>query len=798
MTAQVQVLNKILQTKDYSIIEKNNLSADYFYSYKAEYEFIKNHIKQYNVVPDQFTFISIFKDFPIVEVAEPDNFLLEQLQKEYSVAVIAAGFNKAKEAIEKDKADKAIEIIKNTTDNLKVKTTMSCTSFKQDLSRYDRYIDRVTNKNTYYISTGFKELDDIIGGIDVENENMVIAARTGVGKCLEKGTKVLMADGTLKNVEDVQIGDKVQSYGRVNIVIGTHNGVSNGYKIIPSKGNPFVVSSQHILTVMELQEHYDKNALSCKNSKRKGAMVTNNNYVLKDIMIEDYMKLSKHKKHLLKLFRPEIEYSTKEQLIDPYIFGVWLGDGTSNAGQITTMDNEIVQSLYDFAAKNNLEVHKLDSQTKENSKAVVYSIINPNDFNKGLKSMLRHIGVLGNKHIPLNYLTGDADQRLQLLAGLLDTDGHYSHYTKNNKTTSMFDFCQKNKILFDQVCQLARSLGFKVCCSKPKHLFDTDYYRCSISGNLFTIPTRIARKKAFKSNSIQDPRKVSFKVEPVERVEYYGFMCDGDHRFLLADNTLTHNTYCLLKMAVAGAKAGKTVGIYSGEMTADKVFYRLDTLLGNINNKVITRGIDLSVQRQYKQYLDNINSYCSGDIKVITPNDINGPATVDALQAFVERENLDMLLVDQYSLLEDTSRAKASFERVANISKAIKNLQVLKRIPIISVSQLNRQEKEDGEQDTTQIGLSDRIGQDATTIIMLARKITYSNPEKTKVKDDKLVINVVKSRDGGNGKLEYLADFNTGRFIYLDPNEQVDASYYESPAEDLSQIVKNDAMDTVF
>lgn len=439
MTAQVQVLNKILQTKDYSIIEKNNLSVDYFYSYKAEYEFIKNHIKQYNVVPDQFTFISIFKDFPIVEVSEPDNFLLEQLQKEYSVAVIAAGFNKAKEAIEKDKADKAIEIIKNTTDNLKVKTTMSCTSFKQDLSRYDRYIDRVTNKNTYYISTGFKELDDIIGGIDVENENMVIAARTGVGK-----------------------------------------------------------------------------------------------------------------------------------------------------------------------------------------------------------------------------------------------------------------------------------------------------------------------------------------------------------------------TYCLLKMAVAGAKAGKTVGIYSGEMTADKVFYRLDTLLGNINNKVITRGIDLSVQRQYKQYLDNINSYCSGDIKVITPNDINGPATVDALQAFVERENLDMLLVDQYSLLEDTSRAKASFERVANISKAIKNLQVLKRIPIISVSQLNRQEKEDGEQDTTQIGLSDRIGQDATTIIMLSRKITYSNPEKTKVKDDKLVINVVKSRDGGNGKLEYLADFNTGRFIYLDPNEQVDASYYESPAEDLSQVVKNDAMDTVF
>jgi replicative DNA helicase len=423
MSAQVQIINKVLQTRDYSLIEKNNISEDFFFTYKAEFNYIKNHYKQYQVVPDKFTFLNVFPDWDIIEVNEPDSYLLEQLQKEYAIAAIATGFNNAKGAVESNNVDAAIEVLKKTTDGIKVKAAMTCTSLKGDLSRYDRYLDRVTNHDNYYISTGFKELDDIIGGIDIENENMVIAARTGVGK-----------------------------------------------------------------------------------------------------------------------------------------------------------------------------------------------------------------------------------------------------------------------------------------------------------------------------------------------------------------------TWTLLAMAAAGAREGKTVGIYSGEMTADKVFYRIDTLLGNINNTVITRGTDASAQRQYKQYLENIDTYCPGDIKVITPNDINGPATVDAIQAFIEKEGIEEMLIDQYSLLEDTSHAKAGWERVGNISKAVKNLQVMKRIPIISVSQMNRDKNEDGTQDTTQIGLADRIGQDATTIIMLERKIVYEDEkEKTRIKDDKLILNVVKSRDGGTGKLEYHADFNNGRFVYLDPKATVDASYYETP-----------------
>ena len=425
MTSQLQVLNKVLQTKDFSLIELNNLTEDFFFNYRAEFNYIKNHYEKYQSVPDKLTFISIFPEFDIIEVTEPDNYLIEQLYKDYNSSFIASRFNQIKKLIEEDKTDEAVAYLVKSVDNLHQGSAIQSHDLLSDTSRYDRYLERVANHDKYYIRTGFPELDNIIGGLDRENENMVIAARTGIGK-----------------------------------------------------------------------------------------------------------------------------------------------------------------------------------------------------------------------------------------------------------------------------------------------------------------------------------------------------------------------TWTLLIMAAAAVQQGLRVGIYSGEMSVDKVGYRIDTIIGGINNNIITRGIDTSVQMQYKNYLENLKKgiYSKdgrGALKVLTPNDIAGPATVAALRAFVDKEHLEILFIDQYSLLEDTSHAQSGHERVANISKAVKNLQVMKRIPIVSVAQMNRTKNDDGEKDTTQIGLSDRIGQDATCVIMLDREREYLDEQKTQVKDDKLIMDITKSRDGGTGKLVYKANFNTGKFLILNPNDPTDASRYE-------------------
>jgi hypothetical protein len=107
MTSQFQILNKILQTKDYSLISMNNLTEDHFFQYKAEFNFIKNHYDKFRVVPDRLTFLNTFSDFDVTDVNEPDAYLLEQLMKDYNTSYMATGFNRIKKLIESGLIDEA-------------------------------------------------------------------------------------------------------------------------------------------------------------------------------------------------------------------------------------------------------------------------------------------------------------------------------------------------------------------------------------------------------------------------------------------------------------------------------------------------------------------------------------------------------------------------------------------------------------------------------------------------------------------------------------------------------------------
>ena len=216
-------------------------------------------------------------------------------------------------------------------------------------------------------------------------------------------------------------------------------------------------------------------------------------------------------------------------------------------------------------------------------------------------------------------------------------------------------------------------------------------------------------------------------------------------------------SWLLLKFAVAAAEQGLNIGIYSGEMSERKVGYRIDTLIQHISNGALVHG-SANIQNDYKTYIDSLPNRFKGSIKVLTPKMINGPAGVTALRAFIEKDNLDMLFIDQHSLLEDDRKAKNPVEKASNISKDLKNLQVLKRIPIISVSQQNRSSTENGV-GSEHIAQSDRIAQDSTIILFFERH-----------KDDNtlLDIDLVKSRDSENGKkLTYKVDFNLGKFTYI-------------------------------
>lgn len=407
---QCQILNKILDTRDYSLLLVNNLTSEYFSDYVNEYDFIKRHIDDYGNVPDKESFLSKFPDFDILNVQESDSYLIDELYQDRNKRFLAKTFNKVRKLLNEDKTDEAMKVYTSASQDMVQAIHLDSVDILKDTSRYDDYVEKCKDYEKYYIKTGFKELDELIGGWDRNEELGTIVARPGVGK-----------------------------------------------------------------------------------------------------------------------------------------------------------------------------------------------------------------------------------------------------------------------------------------------------------------------------------------------------------------------SWILFMVAKAALEQGLRVGIYSGEMSERKVGYRFDTLVSHISNSAIMRGND-SIQVEYKRYIDSLPTKYEGCLKVLTPAMINGPAGVTALRAFVEKEQLDILCVDQHSLLEDDRKARVPSEKAANISRDLKNLQVLKKIPIIAVSQQNREATDNGPT-TANVAQSDRISQDSTVVVFLEQK------------DGILTLNLVKARDAvNNKKIHYAYDFDKGIFTYM-PSE--DDPLDNSHCEDL-------------
>jgi hypothetical protein len=261
-----------------------------------------------------------------------------------------------------------------------------------------------------------------------------------------------------------------------------------------------------------------------------------------DLPLLDYMELSDAKKHHLKGYKTGVEFSKKEVPFDPYVVGLWLGDGTSRDTTFTNQDAPILHYLSKTLPNYNMYLqHEMHTpygyrmnaiNDKKSSKSGNGQAVNP------LKLILKNLNMLNNKHIPFIYKINDRETRLKLLAGILDTDGCYS---KNH-----YEITQKSNELADDIVFLARSLGFAVSLIKYESTLNNKKFiqnRIRISGDkLFEIPVLCKRKKAEEIKHKCNVLHTGITVEPLGEGDYYGFEIDGNHRYLLGDFTVTHNT----------------------------------------------------------------------------------------------------------------------------------------------------------------------------------------------------------------------------------------------------------------
>lgn len=351
-----------------------------------------------------------------------------------------------------------------------------------------------------------------------------VVCMTGGPGCHAKGQKLLKADGSLVNVENVQVGDRLAGYaGQVRTVLELKRGHGKMVRIHPTKGEPFVVNEDHILTLIHSTENR-----------------------VYDISVKAYLRTTQKNQHHSKLLRCAVpSFDNVHKLpIDPYFLGVLLGDGTLGPTvSVCKNDQEIFDCCSEQADKWHL---KLRVQSSEDRATQYYftkledtdNTRVPNPLSDVLRSLGLWMSRSETKFIPHEYKKAEFSQRLALLAGLVDTDGH--------NTNNCIDYVSASKQLAEDVVFLARSVGFAAYLNEKTARCQTGaeglYYRVSISGDLETIPTRIPRKQFAPRDQIKSVLRTGFVVEPAGEDDFYGFTLDGDGRYLMDDFTVTHNT----------------------------------------------------------------------------------------------------------------------------------------------------------------------------------------------------------------------------------------------------------------
>jgi superfamily I DNA/RNA helicase len=355
------------------------------------------------------------------------------------------------------------------------------------------------------------------------------AAAAAAAGCHCKGQGILMFDGSIKNVEDVVVGDSLMGPDseprHVEQLIRGHGKMA---RIVPVKGEPFVVNLDHVLSV-ELST----------NAKRK------DHKQIVDLTVHDHLSRGSTWQTRAKLFRrPVCSFGCEQFLpIDAYFLGMLLGDGSLIDRVSISKPGDFVKKLVEEQAAHwglSVRVHNEDGSSPTyvltSGRGGVSVGRNP------LINELRELGLFGirgkEKFIPHDFKCASRPNRAALLAGLLDSDGCLD-------AGGCGSFINISRQLSEDFAFVCRSLGLAAYITETQKADQNGtvgtYWRVSVSGDMTMLPLR--RLKPEPRRQVKDVLCTGFDVERLDATEdFYGFTLDGDGRYLLSDFTVTHNS----------------------------------------------------------------------------------------------------------------------------------------------------------------------------------------------------------------------------------------------------------------
>ena len=295
---------------------------------------------------------------------------------------------------------------------------------------------------------------------------------------LADSTPILTSNRGWTTHGDLKIGDYVYGLnGEPTKIIGISDKSNCNQLITFSNGSKILAHEEHLWTV---SKRGNKNPLTITTSEIK-----------KDYQYTEKNGKKRYRYHLP--FIKPIQYPKTELPLDPYFLGLWLGDGSSTKPCITH-DPKDIESIEHIPYK----ISTICTHTETGVKTTYFS-------HQGIIKKIKELHLYNNKHIPRIYLEACVEDRLQLLAGLIDSDGSVD---KNGRVR----FININKQLINDVFELCTGLGLYPYFHVRKKE-DMNHYKRNSKYNIksthdayvvgfqpkYSIPTQIPRKKINKT-----------------------------------------------------------------------------------------------------------------------------------------------------------------------------------------------------------------------------------------------------------------------------------------------------------
>ena len=629
-------------------------------------------------------------------------------------------------------------------------------------------LDRVTElhengaEEVTGVRTGYFDLDRMTAGFQ-PGDLIVLAARPSMGKAQPLDARVRTLSGW-KAMGELEVGDALASVdGRPSIVTGVYpQGTKQVWRMRFSDGRSAECCAEHLWKV------------GCRHWPEPR--------VLSTAGIQQLLTRQRYRDRLW-IERASGDFGHHDPLpIDPWLLGCLLGDGCltgSGSVRFSTAMPQIIELVGERAGPGMEVTHasRYDYRIvrKDRGRVSGFAGAQANPLRIALEALQLSGLPSDRKFIPRQYLEASRERRLDLLRGLLDTDGWIERWGSVRLSTS-------SRQLAADVAELARSLGGWCSISqKQPHFRNVAGLRvaglpafvCHISHpeprSLFLLsekqaraPERWARQKRLTVTAIEPTRDAPCQCISVSHPDRL-YITDGD--------VVTHNTAFALNIAEHVAVAeGLPVVIFSMEMGAAQLALRLVGSLGRIDQQHLRTGAlkddEWGRLSEAVEKLGKVTMFID-ESPALTPSEVRARARRQARQC----GKLGLIVVDYLQLMSGSGGGSEENRAtvIGEISRGLKALAKELQCPVIALSQLNRsvETRTDKRPMMSDLRESGAIEQDADVIMFIYRDDYYTKEACKEPGVAEIIIG--KQRNGPTGTVKLFFNKPLTKFDNLAP-----------------------------